>query len=260
MTIQWGDTGKIAYGPLKTYTFAFATPRETLLGTPVGSLPTTNPGTPQITMTIQQSDLPIISPNSQSLKYTAILFVAGKNTDAASQTINYQCYKNGAVVSGATGSQSVATNNFWTFSFYRFYDVSVGDVLGASLWSASANINYDYYSIVILPSRVSLGNAYINKDVTYSNFTAVSLNSGNPSQQNANGTLLYPSTGTNSFSLSSGSAITFAGLNWNSTYQSFRVDRSDNTLNTGATTHATFRPYYQSQNIPTKITFREILR
>lgn len=258
MTVQWGDTGKAVYGTQKTFNISFPTPRETLLGTPVNALPTANPGTPQVTMTIQTSDLPVISPSAQSLKYTAILYVAGKNTDAAAQTINYQCYKNGVAVTGATGSQSVATNTFWTFSLYRFFDVSVGDVLGVSLWSASANMNYDYYSLVIFPSRPTLGTSYINKDVTYSNFSTPSLFVGNPVQQNANGTFLYPSTGTST--ISANGNVTFGALNWNGTYQAFRIDRSDNTINTGATTHATNRPYYQSQILPTKISFREILR
>jgi hypothetical protein len=35
LTVLWGDTGKVAYGTLKTFTITGATPRETLLGTPV---------------------------------------------------------------------------------------------------------------------------------------------------------------------------------------------------------------------------------
>jgi hypothetical protein len=259
MTTLLGDTGKLAQGPLKTFNLSFATPTETLLGTPVGSLPTANPGTPQITITVQTSDLPIISPSPKSLKYSATLYAAGKNTDAASQTINYQCYKNGVAIPGATGSQAVATNTFWTLSNYRFYDIAVGDVLGVSLWCASANMNYDYYALTVYPTRVELGNSYINRDVAYSNGIGPILTAGVPSIQNANGFMIYPCTST-TILIQSVNTLTFGTLTWNSTYQSFRTDRTDNTIGTGATTHATNRPFYQRNVIPGSISFREVLR
>lgn len=264
MTIQWGDTGKIAYGPLKTYTFSLATPNETLLGTPVASLPTANPGTPQITITIGNSDLPTISPSPISVKYCAILYVGGKNTDAAAQTINYQCYKNGGAVSGATGSQSVASNNFWTMSHYRFYDVSVGDVLGVSLWSASANMNYDYYALVVYPTRPNIGKAAINTNVAYGALINPSLTKGTPNVVFSNNPLIYPVNTANNFSLNG--AMTFGTLSWSLNsptvaYYAFQTYHSDNTTSsTTSDTSATYRPNYRRSTIPSTISFREILR
>lgn len=263
MTVQWGDTGRIAYGTLKTFNISLATPNETLLGTPVASLPTANPGTPQIALTIGNSDLPTITPNSPiSLKYTAILYVGGKNTDAASQTINYQCYKNGVAISGATGSLSVATNNFWTMLHTRFFDVQVGDVLGVSLWSASANMNYDYYALVVHPTQMNLSNAYICKDVSYGGWiTAPALTKGSPGNGVASNFIFYL-PGVSSFTTQLNGSLNMSVYRFTSnSFYSGRLTNGDNSITTSTSTSATLRP--QSANInrmPTTISFREILR
>lgn len=259
MTVQWGDTGKVAFGTLKTFNITFATPRETLIGTPVSSLPTTNPGTPQITITIQSSDLPTISPNSISQKYTALLFIGGKNTDAASQTINYQCFKNGVAVSGATGSQLVPSGQFWTHTHYRFFDVQVGDVLGVSLWCTNANMNYDYYALSIFPTQMNLGKSYINKDVSLSGYNNPVLSSGTPSRRVQDYLYVFPCNLT-SISIKPTGNTVFGALSWNSSYFLGRVGYGDNFTGTDNIAHATNRPYYSMNTLPTTISFREILR
>lgn len=258
MTIQYGDTGKVAYGTSKTFNIAFASPRETLLGSPA-SLPTAEPGTSQISFTVQNSDLPSISPSPFSVVYSAFLYAGGKNTDTASQSVSYRILKNGTSITTGTQS-SIATNVFWTHSYYNLYNVSVGDVLEIRLWSSSANVNYDYYALLIYPTRANLGKSYLNKDVLFSNATTPALTLGNPSAQNTNGAFIYPSTSTSINIPYSGGSVSFGGFSWNTTYQSLRIDRGDNTIAMGSTTHNTYRPYYQRQWIAGTITFREILR
>lgn len=247
------------YGATKTFTTALATPRETLLGTPV-ALPTTEPGTSQITYTVQSSDLPTITPSPISVKYTALLYAGGKNADAASQTVNWRVLKN--TVSIATNPQTgVAASNFWTHGYFQFYDVSVGDVLEIRLWASSTNVNYDYYAISIIPTRMNLGTAYMNKDVSYSNYVATNLSSGTPSVNIGSAFNFYPTTsagaGTNQqFSTN----ITYGALSWNGTYYSGRAEKGDNNISTSTLTHATSRPYYQRTSVPGTISFREVLR
>lgn len=260
MTIQWGDTGRVVTGTLKNFTITLATPRETLSGTPT-ALPSTNPGSAsaQATFTVQASDLPTISPSPISTSYTAMVFIGGKNTDAASQTVNYQVYKNGTAIGGASGSQSVPSNNFWTQSHYRFPTVAVGDTLAVSVWSASANVNFDYIAIIVLPTQTNLGKSYLNKDVTYSNPQRPTLSSGTPTVRVNSYFAIYPCDSTTQ-NITPSSTVKFGGFTWNATYFVGRVNAGD--LNTGsdAVSHATARPYYTTNYIPSSISFREVLR
>lgn len=257
MTVQWGDTGRVAYGPLKTFTTTLATPRETLLGTPV-VLPTAEPGTSQISITVSSGDLPTISPSPISVKYSAILYAAGKNTDAASQSVSWRILKNS--VSVATGTQTgVATNTFWTQQYDQFFDVAVSDVLEIRLWSTSANVNYDYYAIAVMPTRLNLGKSYINKDVNYSNFIIYALTAGTPSINLSTSPIFYASDST-TLGIQTGATVNFGALRWNQTYNAYRGDHGDNNQTTVTNTHATSRPYYRRSSIPGTISFREVLR
>lgn len=260
MTILWGDTGRVVTGPLKTFTITYATPRETLSGTPT-ALPSANPGSAsaQASFTIASGDLPTYSFGPTSVQYTACVYIGGKNTDAATQTINYQCYKNGATVSGASGTQSVATNTFWTQSHFRFNGCVSGDTLAVSVWCSSANVNYDYVALIVYPSRVQLGKAYINKDVNYQTLSAPSLTQGNPSVALSNTPNLYPSnSASNNVSIAQGN--NFGALSWNSTYGAFVANYGDGNVTSIGDSNATYRPYYRRNTLPTMITFREILR
>lgn len=259
MTLQLGDTGKVAFGNLKTFNITLATPRETILGSPIGSLPTSNPGTPQITYTIQTSDLPSITPSPLGVQYTALLIVGGKNTDAAAQTINYQCYKNGSIVTGGNGLQSVPSWQFWTQSHYRFLGVQVGDVLGVSLWCTNANMNYDYYALSIHPTQMNLGKSYINKDVNFSNYIAPSLSSGVPSRRVTDYLYIFPSNSTTK-SITPNGNVNFGTLSWNSSYFLGKIGYGDFNIGTDVVSHASNRPYYSMNTVPTTISFREILR
>lgn len=260
MTIQWGDTGRVATGALKNFNITLATPRETLNGTPT-ALPSTNPGSAsaQAAFTVQTSDLPIISPSPISTLYTALVYIGGKNTDAASQTVNYQCYKNGVAVPGANGSQSVPSNNFWTQTHYRFPSVAVGDTLSVSVWSVSANVNFDYIAFIVLPNQMNLGKAYLNKDVTYTIPQRPILSLGAPNIRVSSYFAIYPCDATTQ-SISPSNTVKFGGLSWNTTYFAGRVNAGD--LNTGsdAVSSATARPFYSTNYIPSSISFREVLR
>jgi hypothetical protein len=260
MPVQQGDTGKVAVGTLKTFNISVAAARETLLGTPVASLPTANPGTPQMTYTIQSSDLPIVTPSPLSVKYSAYLITSGKNTDAATQTLNYQCYKNGIAISGATGSQSINTNLFWTLSHYRWTDISVGDVIGVSLWTASANINYDYYAVIVYPTKLELTKAPLVKDLNLTLGSSPSLTQGNPIIALTGGWNVYPSSNA-SYPATPIANVTIPFISMPLSLNGSgagRINNGDHTLSTGPQTHSSGHPYYYKSNYPSQVTFREM--
>jgi hypothetical protein len=150
LSLLIGDTGKLAYGNLKIFTIQTATPREVSLGTI--TLPTVEGATDQISFTIQDSDLPTITPNPVSMKYVACVVASGKCVTAA--TVNYRILKNGSSVvsSNSTG----VANQFWTHSHFRWFDVVVGDTLDVRMWSNQTDTNLDYACIMIYPASIVL--------------------------------------------------------------------------------------------------------
>lgn len=259
MTVLWGDTGKIAYGPLKTYNVSLSAQRETLLGSPL-ALPTTEPTTAQISFTVQTSDFPTITPTPLGVKYTAIIFGSGKNTDASSQSVSFRMLKNGSSV--ATGSAgSTPTSQFWTHTYMQFFDIAVGDVLEVKLWATSVNVNVDFYAIVVHPTRINVGTALLNKDVSYSNLVAHPvLTLGTPGVQATNFNSIAPSSSLPNQVVNLTANCIFAALSWNSTFLSGKVGCGDAAQSVTTLNHATNHPYYQRNSIPTTMTFREVLR
>jgi len=235
---------------LKTLNITYQTPQETLLGTPE-TLPTSEPGTPQISYTVAAGDLPSLSITPYSEKWVAFVIGAGKVVTAA--TINYRMKKNGASVK--TGTLSVAANYFYTIQA-QFYDVAVGDVLELALWSNQTDSNWDYKAFWVQVTRI----VPINKPrLLYPcNFGTVIANPtlalGNPYAMGA-GTL----TGyhLDVFTYSIGSAVNFESL-YPKTYGLFRISRGDSTCSNDVITNtsATYRPYYMKNNVPSQIIFR----
>jgi hypothetical protein len=87
MTTLWGDTGKMAFGPLKQTTILFPTPREiTGMGL---TLPTTKPSTPQLSFTVQASDFADFSGLKPITNQNVPLVYACGKIGAAASIISY---------------------------------------------------------------------------------------------------------------------------------------------------------------------------
>lgn len=265
MTIQLGDTGKVAYGSLKTFTISLATPYENLNASPI-ALGTSMPGTPTDSYTVAAGDFPTISPGAISNVYNGLLTLGGKNTVATAYALYYQINKNGTNV--ISGNASVSASQYWTLSIYHsaLNNIAAGDKLDIYLYgAASSSFNYDYLGWIIYPSRFVLSKSLITKDVTYtlSGTTAGHLTKGTPSIAYTGNFYLFPTTdGTNNWPLSS-SVTSATGFTCNPNAAGYglgRVQYTDNQQNSFMQSNATYRPYYYNNNIPTKITFREILR
>jgi hypothetical protein len=141
-------------GSYKKLTITHQTPREELLGTPL-VLPTTKPGSPQVTLTLTNSDLPIFN-EFQPFSYTAIpmLFVSGQNSAGAAVTVNFDVYKNGVSIGTATRA-SIANTNYWAGNFLCGKGIA-DDVYTVYIWANLAGVTYEYNSLFVYASSVQV--------------------------------------------------------------------------------------------------------
>jgi hypothetical protein len=259
LTVLWGDTGKVAYGALKSFTITGATPRETLLGTPL-VLPTTEPASGQITWTIQSSDLPTITPNAP-MKFNASLVCGGK-VGATAATISYRILLNGTSVVQSSGASATATQ-FWGHTHWRTSNVQVGDTIEIRYWSNQTDTNLDFYGLIVYPSQPSiiklgtiLSPLNISSVSNGANFVSAGL-----AINNTQAFVIYP--------YNSNQGVTYlVAINFNAIAPSLVTAvlyklSSGSGENASAITqqfvNATQRQY-QKQWFPTTISFREILR
>lgn len=236
---------------LQSYTITYPSPDETLLGTPV-ALPTSEPADPQISYTIAVGHLPTVSPAGLEYTLTAILYAAGKNTDAASQTVYYRILRNGASV--ATGSASVAANYYYTWNHYSFYNVVSGDVLACKLWASSANVNWDYKALRVHVTRIG-PQAVPLSDFTLTSAAAPALALGTPFQFLYSGWIFH--TEQMLYRNFSASAYPIPLLLLRKIWPII-VERGDNSLGSACVTNPTYRPYNYNNYVPTAISFRPL--
>lgn len=170
-------------GSRKTFTITFASPRENLQETPT-TLPTSEPETPQVSYTVQSSDMPTLNPRPYSCKYIAVVYAAGKFVTAG--TLYWRMKKNGSSV--RTGSSSISANNYYTVNAF-FFDVDVGDVLEIALWSDQTDSDWDYDAIFVYVTRFQPFNLHSPRKVILAqirmyneNATYPTLTQGNPSK------------------------------------------------------------------------------
>ena len=108
------------------------------------TLPTSEPGTPQISYVLAASDAPTITSNCDfSYSLAPLIWAKGRNTGGASRTLSYRLLKNGASV--ATGSAgSISNNNYYCLSAGQNWGAVppvVGDTIALSLWASGAGVS-----------------------------------------------------------------------------------------------------------------------
>lgn len=230
------------------------TPYENLQSTPT-ALPTAEPGTSQISYTVTAADLPSLNQTVESKIIVALMYAAGKNTDAASQTVYWRMLKNGASVN--TGSSAVTAAYFWTFNAF-FYDVVVGDILELRFWATAATVNWDYEARQLQVTRLALLEKYL---LLLCNFTGVALHPyltlGNPSTYSTGAFYVYHLSDA---SINISASKDFSPWKQNATYKLFRISRGDfNNINSAIiASSATYRPYSCKNYVPTEIQLRAL--
>jgi hypothetical protein len=255
MSLLLGDTGKAQVSPLKTFTITPGAARETLLGTPL-ILPTTEPATAQVSFTVQSSDLPTITGNVP-MKYNAVLYVSGKIGVAAS-VVNYRVLKNSVSVAQAAGVSATAAQ-YWTHTHWRTFDVQVGDVLEVKYWAVQADVNLDFYGLIIFPSQpIPYKQGAILKDLDFSTVINTPNFSTATTIAFTGSYYLFPFANS-ATSIGVSAAANFPAVIPNSTYGLFRNQYPEITVQTNQSVHATQR---QIQKVwyPSTISFREVLR
>lgn len=256
MTVQWGDTGRASIGSLKSFTLTQGTPRETLLGSPI-ILPTTEPTTSQVSWTIQQSDLPTITP-SVSMGNAVNLIVAGK-VGASASTVNYRILKNGVSVSTGSAS-SVSANYYWCHNHFRVNNVQVGDVLEVKSWASTSDCGLDFYALVLWPIQPELYNrskSPILKDVSFTVTGGASLVSSGLSIYSTAGMYIWPTTSTYA-GIYTSSNVTYPTMIPFQNYYIYSLNYGENTTNYTYTTSNTTSRQYVKNCFPSQISFREI--
>lgn len=263
MTIQWGDTGKIVTGTLKTFNITL-NPNESLISATqnLGTAAPTGGAAGDVSYTIKASDLPTISPTPISCQYTAHLIVTGQNNSGASGSVNYNLLKNSTAIVSNQSQASIASANYWTQTHYRT-TVVVGDVLEIQLWGSATGFTLLYAALILYPRMPQLSNVYILKDVNFT-LTAPTLTATGqtPAVAITQGWNVYPTNLTNT-AISSASSFTMPSANFSDSSR-FYFGRAfyDGVSSAGTytQTHATNHPYYGRCDYPSQITYREILR
>lgn len=146
MATTHGQTDKATIGTRKEISITYALARETLLGTPV-ALPTSDPGTPQISFTILAADMPVLTGISTSaLLFPAFVVVGGHNAGGGFEFVSFRLKKNGVEITQQNPTVDLAC---WTLTLHNIPTVQVGDVLDITLWTAVSGMSYDYIALAV---------------------------------------------------------------------------------------------------------------
>jgi hypothetical protein len=137
---------------------------ENVLETPT-ALPSSKPGTPQVSITLGSSDFPSATPDKIVFDMSSAFHVMVLNSDASNQTVNYDIQVN--QVSIDSGTKTSTAGEYGTLTRYDYSGVEVGDDVEVYLWCDSSNVTYHGYFYRIVPTRVRIPNIDFFKDVTY---------------------------------------------------------------------------------------------
>jgi hypothetical protein len=222
-------------------------PVENLQATPT-SLPTSEPNTSQWVKTLASNDFPSITPTPYNVAQIACVYLAGKNTDSAAQTVYYKMIKNGITI--AAGSAGVSAGYYYTVNAF-FYGVVAGDVIEVRLWATSANVNWDYDAFLIQPSRIVTTEAL--NSPCFTNFKSIVacpvLVKGSPSPYSTYNLYVYH---LDLYLANISSPTSYDVLFPKATYGLYRLYDGDYGIsnNAAVTTSSSYRPYYYRNCAP----------
>ena len=113
---------------------------------------TSKPANPQLTYTIQASDIPT---DTADVVDFLCYFTAGGKCSTGTSIINYRYTLNGVDISISDNSISVNVNTYYAImGLFCSNKINVGDVLGIKFWSNNANnLDYRYCNLYIMPRK-----------------------------------------------------------------------------------------------------------
>jgi hypothetical protein len=255
MSIIYGTREAATIGAPSQITITYPTPQETLLGSPV-ALPTSEPGSPQISITVQASDLPTVAGMSRSdTTLIPFLYVAGTNESATLHTHYARVFRNGVEVGSAAVADD-AGSLYWTLSLALFAGIAAGDVITISVWASSAGLTYDYSAMAVMVSRPDVaegGDILLN--VAYAGVAGYpTLTEGAPGVYSTDNALLITSGA--SLSASINADRTFGALEFDAAFAFLFIVAFGDPENQprsvlGVSTDT--RPYYLTNKVPTSV-------
>lgn len=160
-----------AAGAAESYTVTRPAPTEHTGLTTV--LPTTEPGTSQISVTVASGDFYL--PAGLEAPYVGVLLAQVLNNDASSRTVSWRIRKNGTSV--ANGSTSTSASARFRIQGYfsptavsgdsQGVGVLAGDVLELRLWAASStNVQLVYWTYWLQDTRTRVKGAPGLQDIS----------------------------------------------------------------------------------------------
>ena len=104
-------------------------------------LPSSEPGTAQISYTIEAGDLPVLSMQFPYL-FAPVIFARCKNTSGAARTVSYHILKNGTSVATGSGTNMGTAANYASFQgcLPAASAPVIGDVITVKLWANGAGV------------------------------------------------------------------------------------------------------------------------
>lgn len=254
-------TTRYNIGTLKTLNLS---PYVSEQSDPSTALPTAQPGTPQVSYTINTSTMtPTFSGNAGVVSYKPLYgaCVSGQNTSGAAATVYYQINKNGT--SFKTGNASIANNNYFTVTFED--NSNNADKYDFYLWTtASSGVNYFYQNVWCLPGRVDTG----AKNLSNFNLTLVNFANGTyfPLSGKANGNWngninVYPSTASNlsiAFGSTGTGTFTLPTFTSHSTYKLYQLAGEGNGARADIVSNASYYPSIDANLHVSTLNYREI--
>ena len=144
-------TGAPTYRGRVDVTITYPDPDIQTFDTPE-ALPTSEPATAQVSMTVASSHLATWTPFELEHVNAAVLYAAGTNSSGSTRIVYYRILLNGQHV--YTGSSTVLKGYTYAWSFIGFPPVAQGDVLACKLWANDSGCNWHQKVLDVLPSRV----------------------------------------------------------------------------------------------------------
>ncbi|MDD4615267.1 MAG: hypothetical protein PHI40_07705 [Caldisericia bacterium] len=226
-------------------------PYEPPLLDPPEALPTSEPASPQIEITITSAMLPTWSPYELEHTKIPMLFAGGKNPTGAAITVYGRVLKNG--VSDWTGSASVAAGGAYTLWYIPTTATQAGDVFSIKLWAGASGANWDYKAATVVVTRIGPPNiAVTDFAVTLANKPTLTV--GDPELQQTMGWHLCFADLREAFGWASGDHLLPLTV-FGSVHRSGQIYRGGLDFAKGFCPRPSKRPYYLTQATVTRISY-----
>ena len=243
-------TGAPLYKGRVDVTITYPDPYEPPLLDPPEALPTAEPATAQIEITITQAMLPVWSPFELEHDKVGILYAAGTNTTASAVSISCRLLLNGS--SAVTGTISSCPANYkWTWAM-GVTGVKVDDVLSCKLWSSMAGVDCDQKACAVHITRIK-PNCQIPGAAQITIADQPVLKSG-PSPYTYNGPYYYYLAPMHAYQFTSPGTTSLNTTANHDVYGLGRVYLGDNHT-PGWETHQTRKPLYYKNRVITRLSY-----